>query len=228
MSEINPYALTPLRDPEEPRCACVLLLDVSFSMDGEPIEKLNRALKIFANEVASDPLGAKRIEAAVVSFGGDVKVESDFTQARDFRPVELTPRGDTKMGKAVLTALDMVEERKAAYKENGVDYYRPWIFMITDGAPSDYNNADWRNAVKRVHEGETAKAVSFFAVGVEGARFDILQELSHTPPLKLKGLMFRELFKWLSASMKTISASQPDDKVPLDDYSAWGEMPSRE
>ena len=228
MSDSNPYSLIPLRNPEEPRCACILLLDVSYSMQGERIDSLNRALKIFANEVAADPLASKRVEAAIVSFGSDVNVEADFTQARDFRPVELQPRGDTQMGKAVITAVDMLKNRKETYKKNGVDYYRPWIFLITDGAPSDFNTDNWQRAVSLVHQGEEDKAFSFFAVGVQGAGFNHLSILSKTPPLKLKGLMFRELFKWLSDSMSAISASQPEDRVPLADYSAWGEAPNRD
>ncbi len=228
MDETNPLTKVPLRDVEEPRCACVLLLDVSGSMTTDDrIGKLNRALKIFANEVASDPLAAKRVEAAVVSFGSDVRIETDFVQAREFRPVELSIRGATSMGKAVLTALDMVKQRKDIYKANGVDYYRPWIFLITDGSPTDHNTADWNNAVKGVHEGELGKALAFFAVGVTGANFETLSELSKTPPLELKGLMFRELFQWLSKSMQTISGSQPEDTTPLDDFSAWGQMPTR-
>ncbi|MET1414395.1 VWA domain-containing protein [Roseibium sp. HPY-6] len=228
MTDTNPFALAPLRDPEEPRCACILLLDVSFSMKGERLESLNRALKIFATEVASDPLSAKRVEAAIVSFGSDVRVEADFTQARDFRPLELKERGNTQMGQAVLTATDMLKDRKEVYKQNGVEYFRPWIFLITDGGPTDYGTDTWNEAVDRVREGESKKAFSFFAVGVDDAEFRPLKELCVTPPLKLKGLMFRELFKWLSVSMASISGSQPGDSVVLEDYSAWGEAPGRD
>lgn len=70
-------------------------------------------------------------------------------------------------------------------------------------------------AAQRVKEEETNKRVAFFAVGVEGADMQSLQMLSVRSPIKLKGLNFREMFVWLSASMQRVSHSKPDEQVPL-------------
>ena len=69
------------------------------------------------------------------------------------------------MGQAINKALDMIEERKASYREHGIAYYRPWAFLITDGEPNDH----WKPTIPRVKDGERQKSFSFFAVGVEGA-----------------------------------------------------------
>lgn len=119
----------------------------------------------------------------------------------------------TYMGQAVNHAIDALEVRKQEYKDAGISYYRPWIFLITDGAPNDSN---WEVAAQRAVEGDRAKSFSMFCVGVEGADFDTLTKFCSREPLKLKGLRFRDLFLWLSSSQQSVSRSTPGDEVPLE------------
>ena len=204
----------------EPRVACVLLLDVSGSMTGRPIDELNAALVTFKDTMAADSLASRRAEIAIITFGGVVEVVQDFVTAEHFMPPVLQPRGDTPMGQAIDRALDMVIERKQIYKRNGVFYYRPWVFLITDGGPTDA----WKPAADRVRRGENDKAFVFFAVGVENANMETLKAISARDPLKLRGLQFRDLFPWLSQSMQSVSRSSPGDKVPLTATSGWAEI----
>jgi uncharacterized protein YegL len=205
-----PFADVTLVDNPEPRCACVLLLDNSGSMLGKPIAQLNAGLKQFRKELGGDALAAKRVEVAIITFG-PVKVVQDFVSAEAFQPSELVVDGGTPMGEAILEALELVRLRKQQYQANGVAYYRPWVFLVTDGAPTD----DWRPAAKAVKEAEKSKAVAFFPVGVEGADMEVLRQLSVRAPLKLKGLMFRELFQWLSNSLSGVSRSQVGERLLL-------------
>ena len=202
----------------EPRCACVLLLDVSGSMAGRPIAALNAGLTAFAADLATDALASQRVEVAVVTFGGDgVQVVQDFVTAGQYEPARLEAIGGTPMGAAIDRAVTLVEERKAQYKENGVLYYRPGIFLITDGAPTD----DWHDAADRVHRAEEANGLAFFAVGVEGANMQILSEIAVRDPLRLQGLQFVELFVWLSQSQRTVSSSRPGDQTALPAVEGW-------
>lgn len=211
MIEQIPFGTNNFAENPEPRVPCVLLLDVSGSMGGNPIDELNEGLVVYKDELVADALASKRVEVAIVTFGGDVQTACDFTTAESFSPPTLTATGDTPMGAAINQAIDMVHGRKQVYRTNGIAYYRPWIFLITDGAPTD----DWQTAAQRVIQGETSKAFSFFAVGVEGANFDILKQLSKREPLRLKGLRFRDLFQWLSNSQQSVSRSTPGEEVPL-------------
>lgn len=212
--ETNDFASNP-----EPRCPCVLLLDVSGSMGGQPIAELNAGLVTFKDELAADTLAMKRVEVAIVTFG-PTKVETPFTSASTFYPPSLGAQGDTPMGSAIMQALDLVRDRKNEYRANGIAYYRPWIFLITDGGPTDA----WQAAAEAVKEGEASKAFAFFAIGVHGANMETLSQISVRTPLSLDGLKFRELFSWLSSSLRSVSRSTPGTDVALESPQGWASV----
>lgn len=211
MAEQTAFGSASFADNPEPRCPCVLLLDVSGSMLGKPIAELNAGLSLYKDELAADSLAGKRVEVAVVTFGGEVRTACDFATADSFQPPVLQAAGETPMGQAIVRAIDMLRVRKDQYRANGIMFYRPWIFLITDGGPTD----DWRSAAVQVKHGENSKAFAFFSVGIEGANFDVLKQISIREPLKLAGLRFRDLFQWLSNSQQSVSRSKPGDDVPL-------------
>jgi uncharacterized protein YegL len=214
-----PFGSDNFADNPEPRCPCVLVLDASGSMGGMPILQMNEGVRLFKQELLNDPLATKRVEVAVVSFG-PVQIAHHFHTVPNFYPQDLEATGDTPMGAAIRVAIDLVAERKQEYKSNGIAYYKPWIIMITDGAPTD----DYSIAAKMIRDGEANKSFAFFAIGVEGASFDILRKISVREPLKLRGLMFREFFMWLSASMKMVSSKNPGSAVNLISPKGWADL----
>jgi uncharacterized protein YegL len=199
----------------EPRCACVLLLDVSRSMDGEPIAALNKGVETFRKELAKDPIASRRVEIAVITFDSDVTIVQPFITANRFQTPTLTAQGFTCMGSAIHTALDLIEERKGLYRENGITYYRPWVLMMTDGEPHGEADLIVEEAANRIKADEAAHKVSFYAVGVQNASMQRLARIVVRQPLKLSGLNFQEMFVWLSASMQRVSRSQVDEQLPL-------------
>lgn len=210
-TELIPDEIQFAENPE-PRCPCVLVVDVSSSMYGRPIEALNEGLARFADELSDDPLASLRVEVSIITFGSTAEVAQDFVTADQFKAPTLVANGVTAMGAGINLALERIEERKQMYRENGIDYYRPWLFLMTDGAPTDSVNA----ASDNLKQADGEKRVAAFSVGVEGANMDILTQISPRRPLMLKGLEFSSMFVWLSQSMSRVSASRTDDEISLD------------
>jgi uncharacterized protein YegL len=211
-----------VENPEN-RCPVILLLDTSGSMTGQPIQELNRGLAAFKQDVQKDSQASLSVEVAMITFGPIVKLTQDFVTIDQFTPPTLEVAGVTPMGAAIEYALDFLENRKQTYKDNGILYYRPWVFLITDGAPTD----SWDSAAQRLREAEAQSRLSFFAVGVKGADINILKQISppERPPVTLNGLDFREMFVWLSASMKRVSSGKVGQAVALPAM-GWGQITS--
>ncbi len=211
------FAAPDLVENPDSRCAVVLLADTSGSMDGPRLAALNAGLVTFKESLVDDPLARRRVEVALVTFG-PVHVHTDFVTPEHWTPPTLTANGNTPMGEVIERGIDLLDQRKAMYKAAGNDYYRPWVFLFTDGEPTDA----WENAAQRVHSGDAAGRFMFFAVGVEDAKMDILARISPPSrrPLAMKGLAFREMFLWLSSSLKSVSASRPSERTRLIDPTA--------
>ncbi len=231
MTEGRLEDLVDIANPQHPHCPTVLVLDTSGSMAGDKIRQLNDAIRFFQEDVASDDLARKRVEVALVSFGGDVRLEQAFASAEEMTAPTLRADGGTPMGEAILKAVELVRDRKAEYRSVGTDYFRPWIFLITDGQPTDMAPGDgtWQQVVEAVHGGESRGEFLFFGVGVDPADMRSLAELcpAGRPPLKLRPGHFKEMFAWLSKSQQRVSASRVGEQVPLPDPAGphgWAEI----
>ena len=131
------------------------------------------------------------------------------------------------MGEAVNMALNCLEARKNEFKEAGVDYYQPWLVLMTDGNPNG-NAEELELAIARSKQMISEKKLTLFPIGVgEGANLETLARFTpKNHAIKLKGLCFKEFFEWLSASVETTSQSMPGEKIPYD-LKAIGEWGSK-
>lgn len=215
-----------IANPHEPHVATVLILDTSGSMAEQgKIDQLNQGLRVFKEDIIKNDLARKRVDLAVITFGNRVELIQDFGAIEEFSAPALYASGETPLGEALLKAMDLIEERKAHYKREGIDYYRPWIFMITDGQPTDMVPGDpkWKEVVARITGGEDNRKFTMFAVGVDPANLELLGQLSppQRPPLRLAQGKFSEMFLWLSKSQQVVSGSAPGQQRVLPP-ATWG------
>jgi uncharacterized protein YegL len=197
-------------DNPEPRVAVALVVDVSQSMGiDNAIGQLNAGLRKFADYISTDEVAKKRVEVTLITFGGTVQVVSPFAEGVFFEPPVLQEQGNTPIASAMSTALDAVRKRKEEYKANGLEYYRPWIVVMSDGAPTD-SPAEIERVVAELTEAQRRKGVTVFPMGVgDDADLTFLSRLSTArPAVSLPSIAsFSAFFQWLSASLSAVSRS---------------------
>lgn len=207
----------------EQKCCCVLVLDVSYSMVGSPIDELNKGIKEFYNDIQHDSTTANRLEVAVVEFSSTVRTLVDPSLAEHFTMPVLTAKDSTALVDGVREGIQIVRSRKDWYKQTGQPYYRPWVILITDGAPDA--GQDLEGLSVEIKEAVARKEFFFFAIGVQGANMSKLTQISDPgmPPAMLQGLKFGEFFRWLSASLGSagVTGSKDGDQINMPDPAAW-------
>ena len=197
---------------KDQKCPVVLLLDTSGSMNGQPIDELNKAIIKLKDDILEDALLANRLEVGIVAFDDDARVERgiDLITPETQLPT-LSIGGVTNLVAGMEKAIELVEERKTFYKANGEQYYRPFIVLFTDGAPT--NSAEEIEAIDlKIQTMSDNKKFVFLPFGVEGADMQLLAKLAaqtaderlqnKAKAYKMKDVTkFSEVFAFVSASI---------------------------
>lgn len=210
----------PIINEGERHVPAALLVDCSGSMSGKPIQELNEGLVAFGQALHEDSLALGRAEVTIISFSSNVDTVEGFRPGEQYEAPVLSANGLTALNEAIIAGLDAIEARKAEYKSVGVNYYRPWLFLLTDGVPTDTNKE--AEAKRRLRTAIEQKKVVYIPMGIGSADTAKLQEYypenyvdeNGAPKakivLKARTDNFKEAFVWLSKSIGVVSNSNPD------------------
>ncbi len=182
------------------------------------ISEMQLGIGQFYKAIREDETAMYSAEIAIVTFDDKVTCVVDFANIdRQEDLPKLTAQGNTDMGEGVNLALDLLEKRKAEYKEKGVDYFQPWLVLMTDGEPNGDREALIR-AINRTRDFVNSDKLTVFPIGIGGAAdLEVLNAFSpKRKALRLQGLQFQDFFSWLSQSVTQTSRSAPGENIALD------------
>lgn len=121
------------------RLPVYFLLDTSGSMNGEPIQALNNAIRGMINTLRSDAQASESLWISIITFDREVNEVVSLTDLSSFQLPEIVcpQSGPTNTGKALEFLFEKVrtEVRKGSAEQKGD--WRPLLFVFTDGKPSD-------------------------------------------------------------------------------------------
>ena len=189
------------------------------------LDELQKGIELLFKAIREDDTAVDAAEIAIVGFSNKAECILNFDHIEDQKIPHLEASGATAMGEGVNLALRLLEERKSLYKRNGIQYYQPWLVLMTDGE-NNGSAETLKGAIDKTCDMVNKGKLVVFPIGI-GQEAD-MQTLKMFSPkrdaLRLKGLKFQEFFLWLSQSISKTSVSTPGDKVELPSPKGWGEL----
>lgn len=127
-----------------------LVCDESYSMQGPPLDAINQELPLIYQEIASNPVVADRARLGIIGFSSTAEVLLPLADLNDVHSIpQLSPRGTTSYGAAFSLLKRTIEQDIAGLKQAGHAPYRPTVFFLTDGLPTDDWHGEHKDLVSR-------------------------------------------------------------------------------
>lgn len=207
----------------EPRPLPIFVLaDTSGSMRGAKINELNLALRDMINTLNKVDDIRGKFQVSVISFGGSVDVVQELTDISAVKLKELDAKGNTPMGAAFETVMEMIEDHNIVSSRA----YTPTIVLISDGQPTDCSEKilehkkydEWQELSNLINMGRTSKCQRI-ALGIgDDADMDMLKAFvnnENIPVVKSKDASgISKFFKWVTMStIARMNSVNPNDTV---------------
>lgn len=187
------------------RLPVYLLLDCSGSMMGEPIEAVRQGVKALLSELKGDPQALETAYLSVITFDSSARQVIPLTELMQFQEPELKASGATALGGALNVLMECVnsEVRKSSETQKGD--WRPLVFILTDGAPTDVEA--FGQAAQALKGMKAANIVACAA----GSRADTTYLRQITENVLMMNTLsagdMARFFAWVSGSVKMSSRS---------------------
>ena len=189
------------------RLPVYILIDTSGSMRGEPVLSVNVGIQAMLNSLRQDPYALESVHLTIITFDNEARVTLPMTPISDvqFTGVTIPGPGATFTGAALEELIACIDRDVRHSSENVKGDWRPLVFLMTDGGPSDLYA--YRQAIPELKRRNPGSIIAC-AAGPK-AKAEFLSELTDQVVSldTLDEAAFSGFFKWVSASVSMGSVS---------------------
>ncbi|WP_317446355.1 vWA domain-containing protein [Streptomyces collinus] len=152
-----------------------MVCDESGSMAGGGVDAINRALPEVHQEISTNPSVADKTRFALIGFSTQASVLQPLADLSELTQLpSLTAGGVTSFGSAFRLLKSTIERDVADLKAEGHDVYRPVVFFLSDGIPTDEG---WRTDLQELNSFRYAPKI--IAFGIDDADAATITEVAN-------------------------------------------------
>jgi len=183
-------------------------------MTGEPIEAVRQGVKALLADLRGDPQALETAYLSVITFNNSAQQVCPLTELTSFTEPQLVATGSTSMGEALRLLGQCVDREVRRNTPTQKGDWKPLIFLMTDGQPTD---TGWEAVADEIKNKRVGNIIACAAgPGAQASTLkritETVVELSNLQPDQLKAF-----FKWVSSSIKSTSqniAMTPAEGAP--------------
>ena len=191
------------------RLPVYFVLDISESMVGENIKKLEEGLNNIIRTLRQDPHALETVYVSVIAFAGKARTIVPLIEVASFYSPKLPIGGGTSLGGALYLLMSELDRSvvKTTYEHKGD--WKPIVYLITDGKPTDSING----AITKWKSEYVSKATLVAIALGTFADISVLKQLTDYVFIleNTREEDFKKFIEWVTNSVKSQSKSVSDE-----------------